>query len=170
MDVSRRSVLSAIVACPAVVSVGSLMPLRGVRHDPIIRVQTWPFDTEVSGPWWAHEAPMSQISLAAQGMAESGHKTYWRPVKSVAREMPGRTLPDDQIVGDTYICGSEAVSITNGGRMGYALTREEKDAFSRQAKEAPHRAYNQSFSDWKAYDNFTEALIKQRSSVCRWGA
>ncbi len=59
----RRAFLTglvAVIAAPAVVSPRSLMSLRGVLLDPIVRLQTWQLGTEPVGLWEAFEGPLSE--------------------------------------------------------------------------------------------------------------
>ena len=63
LQVGRRGLLAGLVAtvvAPAVVRAQSLMPLRGVLLDPIVRLQTWRPTTEPSGIWEVFEGPLSR--------------------------------------------------------------------------------------------------------------
>ena len=78
--VSRRKFLAGLLAVPAVVSFSSLMPIRGVKYDPIIRLQSWKFGTEASGEWWAHEGRLSRIGSFETAMRDEIGQAYWQEV------------------------------------------------------------------------------------------
>jgi hypothetical protein len=56
------------------------MPLRGVKYDPIVRLQSWKFGTEANGEWWAHEGRLSRIGEVEAEMQRLYGTTYWQPV------------------------------------------------------------------------------------------
>jgi hypothetical protein len=58
--ISRRTLLSVSLAAPAIVAAPSLMKLRGIRLDPLVRFQSWPIGTDPVGEWWTHTGPLSR--------------------------------------------------------------------------------------------------------------
>ena len=78
---SRRNLLACLFAAPAVVAIDSLMPLRGIKLNPIIRLQSWPFGTEAVGEWWAHEGPLSGIARIEEAMRDQMGRCFWQSVE-----------------------------------------------------------------------------------------
>ncbi len=78
---SRRNLLACLFAAPAVVAIDSLMPLRGIKLNPIIRLQSWPFGTEAVGEWWAHEGPLSGIARIEEAIRDQMGRCFWQSVE-----------------------------------------------------------------------------------------
>jgi hypothetical protein len=73
---SRRGFISGLLAAaaPVVIASSHLMPLRGVKFnplDPLGRVQWWPVAEKVSGLWSTAQCPPSVIRLARLEMVEA---------------------------------------------------------------------------------------------------
>lgn len=74
---TRRFVLGGLIAAPAVVAFGQLMPLRGTKYDPMVTLQSWPVGQEAVGEWWRHTGPLSRIDDVMREMsAQFGH-CFW---------------------------------------------------------------------------------------------
>lgn len=174
MDVNRRSLLAGFLAMPAVVAISSLMPLRGAKRNPIVRIQSWPFDTDPVGEWWSHEGPLSFLPNVEHAMQEAMGQSYWRIADlPIAREMPGNSMPTSQIVGDTFNIGDVMHTTLNASRMGgFGATKEEKEQFCHLARSGwRHRAQSQVFNDWDQYEKNTQELISiqhKRLEACGW--
>ena len=108
---SRRNLLACLFAAPAVVAIDSLMPLRGIKLNPIIRLQSWPFGTEAVGEWWAHEGPLSGIAHIEEAMRDQMGRCFWQSVeRGPARAMADHTTPEDAILDMPLAGRSESAS------------------------------------------------------------
>ena len=172
---SRRSLLCGLMAAPAVVYVGHLMPLRGVKFDPLMRIQSWPFKTTPTGAWAVSEVPLSQFAkaqsqvLKACGSAYSDSLDNWRAERIWFddQSLPNRLLTDVESIarpvqGIDYqttknpIVVSADTPVEYAQRWGYAPLPEErlvKTLIRSPTKRIP-----------------TEELRAQLASVCQWGA
>ena len=76
--ISRRHLLRGLIATPAVVAIGSLMPLKGIKFDPLIRLQSWPIGMEMpEGEWWTHTGRASRSVFAEAEMKRQFGNCYW---------------------------------------------------------------------------------------------
>lgn len=65
---------------PAVVAIGSLMPIRGVKFDPLIRIQSYPLDQSPLGEWWTHRGRSSNLARIESEMKKQFGKVYWEVI------------------------------------------------------------------------------------------
>lgn len=104
--ISRRTILRGLFAVPAVVAIGSLMPIRGVKYDPIVRLQTWKLGTEAKGEWWAHEGRLSRIGEVEGEMQRQFGVSYWEEVKAPPTPFSSdwniNRTPGDPLAGSSY--------------------------------------------------------------------
>jgi len=80
---SRRFLLGGLIAAPAVIAAGHLMPLRGIKFDPIYRIQSWPVGQDAVGPWMTFQGPLSQLEKAKHDMAEAIGAVFETPIEKV---------------------------------------------------------------------------------------
>jgi hypothetical protein len=73
---SRRFVLGGLLAAPAVVAARHLMPLRGIKYDPMVTLQSWPVGQDAVGEWWRHTGPLSRIDEVMRAMKAHG-EVFW---------------------------------------------------------------------------------------------
>lgn len=83
MNLSRRRILLGLLAAPVVCSASSLMAIRGVPLDPTVRVQTWPFGADITGPWEVYEGPQSEVPDALR-------TAFWGQPKLPTPDQPHR--------------------------------------------------------------------------------
>ena len=128
---SRRNLLAGLFAAPAVVAIDSLMPLRGIKFDPVVRLQSWPIGDDKFGEWWVHEGPLSQFHRIEVEMRSLMGACYSETVY----EPPygrGPTISDKY--GNRFLgaieYGDKPVSAS---RLGVSPTREEMAEHSRKA-------------------------------------
>jgi hypothetical protein len=166
---SRRSLLGGLLAAPAIVAVGSLMPLRGIKYDPLIRVQSWPIGTDACGEWWSHEGPLSKIGRIEDAMREMYGNCYWQAVNPA----PGHLGPS--FVNRGYqVNGTIAYEDgVEGSRLGVRPTKDEQEEFHRSLgviKTSEFRGFPAPVYDPVAFAKSTEALEAQLRSISRWGS
>ena len=161
MGLSRRSLLCGLIAAPAVICAGNLMPLRGVKFDPIVRLQSWPLGTERWGEWWVHEGKLSNSAKVAAEMRKQFGVCY-----SVAKDEFKPWVPAHPLDRPS----EEAREYGSGGprdQFGYRETLEERRArplmswanYSSESRLTP-----------EAFNISTEILKTQLANVCQWGA
>ena len=83
--ISRRSLLGGLLAAPAVVAFNNLMPIKGVKFDPMIRLQNWPISTDHFDElrpldWVSFTGPLSKAKEMRLGLSsEFGGGCYLEP-------------------------------------------------------------------------------------------
>ncbi len=168
---SRRNLLAGLVAAPAVVAVGSLMPLRGIKFDPIIRLQSWPIGEDSQGLWWMHEGPLSQSYRIETEMRDLMGACY----SQTLYELPynkGPTLIDSR--GNSFLGAIDGVGGSiNASRLGISPTREEREEHSRKAGTRYHFDDNGNYlsdEEWiaKCVKAYKETfVVTDRGHICR---
>jgi hypothetical protein len=73
---NRRALLTGLLAAPAIVAIGNLMPLRGIKYDPMMHVRSWPFDAPAVGEWWRYTGPLSKVAEVESAMREMFGQCY----------------------------------------------------------------------------------------------
>jgi hypothetical protein len=180
---------------PAVVAAGNLMPLRGIKFDPIVRVQSWPIGEDKFGEWWVHEGPLSRaVKIEAEMRDLMGAAYVETDIETPF--MMGPTVFDhhgNAFLGDVKYDDGKPIFAS---RMGVSPTREEMEEHHRASRQplpdvspryvSPQRyAYNgglvradgdveaqKAAIDRRAawHEEHTVRLQDQLATVCRWGA
>ena len=158
---SRRSLLRGLVAMPAVVAVGSLMPIRGVKFDPIMRVQSWPLGETPYGAWAAYEGPLSQIGEVHKKLHREYHAAYFDSLEAWRKtlKVDDQTLPNKPIIDDPNVGIKipETAPVEYICRVGASPLPEE-------------RLTGMHFLSYQQTKHIpVEVLKAQLASICHWG-
>jgi hypothetical protein len=163
---SRRSFIASLIAMPAVVHASNLMPLRGIKFDPIVRLQSWPIGTDALGEYWVHEGPLSRARLIEKEMRDMLGNCYWEDIDT-PKQGPIQGNAGYSLGGAFDYVGDNV----NASRFGVRMTAEEKAEHHRQAFEAfPVRAIPYEPMTVEQFNTRTDNLRKQLASVCKWGS
>jgi hypothetical protein len=180
--ISRRFFLAGALAVPAIVAAGSLMPLRGVKFDPIVRVQSWPIGEGAFGAYWSHEGPLSKVGAVEDAMREMFGAAY----SKVLDIQPDMTEPSFASLGGmsnlgvkpTYDERAEHHRMATGVLYGeHNYRRPLPRRFSYRGgvvqpdSDYPLELQKLSIDRYKAYHTrTTRALRRQLAEICHWGA
>jgi hypothetical protein len=168
--ISRRFFLTGALAAPVVVAASNLVPLRGIKFDPIMRVQSWPIGESAFGAYWSHEGPLSKIGAVEETMREMFGAAYHQKIDF---PMPGGPM---SILGvrPTFEECAEHHRMANSG---YGPNDPPPRRFAyRGGVVRPDSAYpleeqKRDIDRYKAYHTrSTRALRKQLAEICHWGA
>lgn len=172
--ISRRSVMCGLFAVPAVVSFASLMKIRGIKYDPIVRLQSWKFETDPEELWWAYEGPLSKALIVESDTKVgwlSNRKMFWREVnRDTLCDLPIGSSPNAPIFNASFLVGDKLKIVDGDGalRGGITRTNAERAAFHLEATSARHYS-RPVFYDRELHARHTNMLVKRRNELCRWG-
>jgi hypothetical protein len=168
---SRRRFFTGLIAAPLVMRASSLMPLRGIKLDPIVRIQSWPLGEEAFGAYWVHEGPLSKIGRIETVMREVHGAAYY---SGAVNPEPWQRGPARPLEHGNFIMGTLDYDHLDGSRIGFRETREEYEEHHRQAMEwdikaAPSRVKGPTVWNMTAdeYYDSTDRMIATLESTMR---
>ena len=163
----RRSFLGGLLAAPAVVAFHNLMPIKGIKFDPMIRLQSWPLGTERWGEWWVHEGPLSTMAEAEKAMRKQFGVSYWETKDKYKAWDALKDYPADP---DVYVTeeGREYKLDPRGHRDQFGV-RETQDAWKGRPYMTQAVYSAESCLTPKAYAIKTELMKKDLAAICKWG-
>jgi hypothetical protein len=101
---SRRGFIGGLfAAAPVVIASSRLMPLRGVRFDPIVRLQSWVAGQEVAGPFWVQEGPLSMMKRVEDAMRAEFGSAHYVPLPELQRTAAESRSPNDGLYGRDHM-------------------------------------------------------------------
>lgn len=168
MSISRRIFIRGIMAAPAVIAASSLMPLRGIKFDPFIRLQSWRPGTQVYDAWGMEIVPLSKSALAEAKIRDLFGQCYYDNAPSPKDDRRLALTPACDLNPDLDYYPAQWDDGTPQFSMG--IRQSERDVKERRlfrpVAERPRRPW----STPKQHAASTRAMIDRLSALTVWGA